>query len=138
MASPKNLSMVSVTPNTVFAVPCIFCDHKAMLAASAMFRGAEYVCENCGAGVAFSSSLSHARTTIRGETLDQSVSFDVTVRPDGLWVFLDDGEKSILDTLDFDSDRAVAIVIGSMIESRLERAIRNRFQRDRDIEDRFF
>jgi hypothetical protein len=51
---------------------------------------------------------------------------------------LDKGEESILETLDFDSDRAVAIVTGSMIETRLERAIRNRFQRDNAIEERFF
>jgi hypothetical protein len=109
-----------------------------MVLAGSMIRGAEYVCENCGSGVRFSGSLSHARSIMQVTTVDESTSFDVMVRPDGPWVFLDKGEESILETLDFDSDRAVAIATGSMIETRLERAIRNRFQRDNAIEERFF
>jgi hypothetical protein len=130
--------MVSVAPGTVFALPCLHCSHKAMIPVSEMVRGGEYICENCGTGVKFSGSLSHSRNSIEVQMLDQSTPFSVTHRPDGVWVFLDDGEKSILDTLDFDSDRAVAIVTGSMIEIRLERALRNRFQRDKDIEGRLF
>jgi DNA-binding MltR family transcriptional regulator len=40
--------------------------------------------------------------------------------------------------LDHDSDRAVAIITGSMVENRLERAIRSRLQRDKAIENRLF
>jgi DNA-binding MltR family transcriptional regulator len=130
--------MVSVTSGTVFSVPCLHCNHQAMISAGSMMRGTEYICEGCGTGVTFSGSLSHARSTVQVQRFDKTTSFTVTTRPDGVWVFLDDGEKSILDTLDFDSDRAVAIVTGSMIETRLERTLRNRFRPDKRIEGRLF
>jgi hypothetical protein len=64
--------------------------------------------------------------------------FNVIFTPDGPWVFLDGGEKTLLHTLYLDSDRAVAIVVGSMMEVRLQRAMLSKLHRDEKIEKRLY
>jgi hypothetical protein len=109
-----------------------------MLIANAILRGTDYICEKCGAHIQFSHSTPPATATIRYSIIYETTTLEMNKRPDGLWVFLDEGERSVLDILDHESDRSVAIVIVSMIENRLERAIRSRSCRDEKIENRLF
>ena len=64
--------------------------------------------------------------------------YNLIVSRDGVWELADGDEKSIIDELSSDSDRAVAIIAGSMIETRLETSILCRTRRDPIIEDRLF
>lgn len=59
-------------------------------------------------------------------------------RPDGIWVYIDEDEKALLATLDYLSDRATAIVLGTMVELRLQRALLSKFKRDKNAEQRLF
>src|SRR5450759_853097 len=64
--------------------------------------------------------------------------YNLIVSRDGVWELADGDEKSIIDELSSDSDRAVAIIAGSMIETRLATSILCRTRRDPIIEDRLF
>lgn len=65
--------------------------------------------------------------------------FPFVVLEDGIWVFRSEGEKSVLETIEHESDRAIAIVVGSMIESRLQHAILGKIIRaNKDVENRMF
>jgi mannitol repressor len=69
---------------------------------------------------------------------EKEATFDLTIRKDGVWQFADDNERSVLDVLEHDSDRSVAIVIGSMVEIRLKNAILARCRRDAKVEERLW
>ena len=133
---PKALS-----PDDVVSLNCPNCNRIHPRMVRSMFRGLEFICEGCGSPIETSSvmaaptaKLSVINPNIPGE----GVTIDITLRSDGAWVFLNEDERSILDTLDHDSDRAVAIIVGSMIEDRLKRAILSRLYRHKTIEDRMF
>jgi len=64
--------------------------------------------------------------------------YNLIVIREGVWELATDDEKSIIDDLNKDSDRAVAIIAGSMIEARLETSILCRTRREPIIEDRLF
>jgi DNA-binding MltR family transcriptional regulator len=67
-----------------------------------------------------------------------NLKFNVYNDEEGVWEFTEDEEKSIIESLKKDSDRAVAIIAGSMIETRLESAILARTRRDSVVENRLF
>jgi hypothetical protein len=67
-----------------------------------------------------------------------NVKFNIHVTQEGVWELADNEDKSILQSLKNDSDRAAAIIAGSMIETRLETSILCRTQRDPVIENRLF
>ena len=56
----------------------------------------------------------------------------------GVWTYETDTEKEIFESLATDTDRAAGIVAGSLIDIRLEAAIRHRLRRDGKVEDALF
>jgi DNA-binding MltR family transcriptional regulator len=116
-------SMAPVTPDTPLIWSCMMCGHKDAILARALVRGTEYICENCGKHVKFSGSITRARrTTVHVSHPYEADPVKITLTPDGVWALMD-SDLSILDVLNFDSDRAVALIIGSMLENRLQTII---------------
>lgn len=118
---------------------CPACSHRFLTTVKMLLRGLRVNCDNCGSYITtnpHSTTPDILRRTLSG--LGETLSSDVVLRRDGLWLFLDEAERAIIGTLDFDSDRAVALVFGSMVESRLERVILSRSQRNGKIEERLF
>lgn len=56
----------------------------------------------------------------------------------GVWTYESDNEKALFEGLEHDSDRAAAIIAGSMIDVRLTAAIKHRLRRDSVIENKLF
>lgn len=56
----------------------------------------------------------------------------------GLWTYDTENEKSIFEGLEKDSDRAAGIIAASMIDVRLDSALRHRLRRDVDVEELTF
>jgi DNA-binding MltR family transcriptional regulator/predicted RNA-binding Zn-ribbon protein involved in translation (DUF1610 family) len=118
-------------------VACPTCGTKEAFTVSMALRGVEYICDGCGAAIESVAKTTRSRVVkFRTQGAGVSNDFDVAVQPGGVWVFLDAAEESVLQVLDHDSDRAVAIIVGSMIEARLQRAILARVHRDKKIEER--
>lgn len=126
------------TSDTPLLVSCVQCNHQEMVLALALLRGTDWICRNCGAHIELSPNAGPSGMTVRYSTGQEDTTVELATRADGLWAFLDQGERSILDVLDHDSDRSVAVITGAMIERRLEQAIRNRSCRNETIEARLF
>jgi hypothetical protein len=107
--------------------------------ASKLLRGTDFFCGKCGAAVVsdqeFNSNVVEKITKIIGGIPKE---FIVMTTTEGTWALRNEDERSVLDTMTDDSDRAAALVIGSMIESRLEDAIKARLIDDQDILERLF
>jgi hypothetical protein len=132
-------NFTAASGNDVLLLACPFCDHKQAYTVSAIIRGGESFCEACGTVIETLPGAPTARSVrLRAKTPSDEQELEVTIRRDGPWVFLDDAERSVVSSLEHDSDRAVAIIIGSLIENRLHRAILARISRDAAIEARLF
>lgn len=126
---------------TIFEVICPICDHKEYNTMEAMIRGLEYICEGCSAEITSTPSGSPKGRSAKVKytvSPGHSHTFDLTVRTDSVWSFLSDDERSLMRVLDFDSDRAIALIVGSMIENRLKDTILERMVRNDEIENELF
>ena len=122
------------TPDTMIVSACPICGHKETLNALSLIRGIKYLCAECGAEIVISAKSSTSRSvTVRSSN---GVEYIIVVREDGVWAFLDENEKAVLEVLEHDSERTIAIVVGSMVESRLQATLLARWQRDEKIEKR--
>lgn len=65
-------------------------------------------------------------------------TFNMQIGPRAIWHVANDHEKAILETLDTDSDRAVAIVAASMVEARLDTVLNMGMQGDKIVRERMF
>jgi hypothetical protein len=127
-------------PDEVLKYKCPFCGHIKAFAIKAVASGISTVCEGCGAHLECAPQ-SFDLTGVVSFTYtcsNESKIVQVVERPDGIWVFLDDDEKALPSSLDFDSDRSVAIIVGSMIEARIKKSLLARFKRDKAVEGRMF
>jgi hypothetical protein len=106
----------------------------------AVGAGINTTCEGCGAHVESPPNAYILNTvgSFKYSVGNESQIVQVVQRPDGVWVFLDDDEKALLASIDFDSDRSVAVMVGSMIEARIKKALVARLKRDKAIEGRMF
>jgi DNA-binding MltR family transcriptional regulator len=114
---------------------CPFCQHKNPLLALWIIRGGSVACDGCGSRIEMKFFYSKPAVRMVGKVEGcneqgdtESAEVHVVQRPDGLWFFLNDDEAQILETLDHDSDRAVAVIVGAMIENRLERGLKARMR----------
>ena len=104
---------------------CPFCSHKNLFPAFKMMREAAEICDGCGSRIDMKFQtkpmvkISGKVQGDNGQGGDESADIQVVQRLDGMWFFVDGDEAQILETLDHDSDRAVAVIVGSMIENRL-------------------
>lgn len=125
MSDPE-LKLASSEDTVIHACP--LCGHKSAFFAQRILRGLSYVCDACGRAIQFHSNSTRpsydATLTITGR--EESITVNAAIRTDGVWFFIAPDEAEILPTLDHDSDRAVAVIVGAMIENRLERALRAR------------
>jgi hypothetical protein len=129
------------SPNEAVIVTCPKCHHKTTFVAAMLLRGMTTNCDGCGAQIrTFPASAKLDNSAIlKVEGYGESVHLQVTQRVDGVWFFLDDDEAEILKTLDHDSDRAVALIVGSMIDHRLKRALKVRMvNKDKETTDKLF
>lgn len=138
-----NMNAPNITvPNAddILVLNCPICDRQTALAAKSIIRGVEKICERCGAQIETlpRSVNASSHSTIAIESGGQSYAFDISFRTDGIWVLLDDAERTVLDVLEYDSDRSIAIIVGSLIENRLKRVILARINRHDEIESRLF
>lgn len=62
----------------------------------------------------------------------------ILLAPTGVWTYETDNEKALFEGLENDSDRAAAIIAGSIIDIRLTAAIKHRLRRDDVIENKLF
>jgi hypothetical protein len=123
--APKLVEVRGINPDEIMVMICPGCDHKKTVSAKLFASGFTHVCDGCGkvfysAGNSVGSWMEFEVPWRRGDT---TLTVKTIVRLDGGWVVLDEGEKSIITNLDSDSERATAVMIGSMIENRLKRAI---------------
>lgn len=58
--------------------------------------------------------------------------------PYGAWTYSTENERQVIEGLAHDTDRAAAIIAGSIVDVRLTAAIRHRFRRDVKIEGELF
>jgi DNA-binding MltR family transcriptional regulator len=131
---PPEIKLATI--HDLLLITCPACQDKRATPAKSLLRGLNYICEGCGMRVQSSPNSDIPSGVIGAQRGHENLNIQVIKRPDGVWVFLDDGEKSILSTLDLDSERAIGIVIGSMIENRLQRAMLAKFHRSKQIEER--
>jgi hypothetical protein len=122
----------------ILLVTCPRCHTRTPVQVREVVRGLDYICEKCGIHVESHAKSPRPWGVIEMRRGDDRHLIKAMQRLDGIWVFLDEGEQSILAALDNDSERAIAILIGSMIENRLERAMLARFCREKKIERRVF
>jgi Mannitol repressor len=139
-ANPPNLGANLSISNrdTPVSIKCVRCNSERIFVYRQLIQGVEYICDRCGVQISTSGGTAQPTGTVILSRGEETLPLQVIQRSDGFWIFLNDGERSILSVLDNDSERAVAIVVGSMIENRLERALLAKFRRDKKIEERMF
>lgn len=135
MGPPRPLSL-----DEVIAIRCPKCTRVHPRVARSILRGCEFICDGCQSTIEMGSITSTPLAKVRvANPIDETEAMvDLILRQDGAWVFLNEYERSVLDALDHDSDRAVAIIVGSMIEERLKRALLSNMERHKPIEERMF
>lgn len=142
----KPADLRRATPDDQMVLICPFCQHKNSLLALRIMRGGSVACDGCGSRIEMKFFYSKPAVRIvskvegRNEQGDtESAEVRIVQRPDGMWFFLSDDEVQILETLDHDSDRAVAVIVGAMIENRLERGLKVRMPTaDKDALNKVF
>lgn len=128
-----------LVPGDVLKLVCPICEHVRPTRVSDMVRRIEFICDKCGTPTEISSATSKPVAKVRlAKPGFADQVFDFIVLSDGPWCFIDEGERSILNSIEMDSDRAIAIIVGSMIEERIQTALITRMTRDKKIEDRMF
>lgn len=142
----KPADLRRATPDDQMVLICPFCQHKNSLLALRIMRGGSVACDGCGSRIEMKFFYSKPAVRMvskvegRNEQGDtESAEVRIVQRPDGMWFFLSDDEVQILETLDHDSDRAVAVIVGAMIENRLERGLKVRMPTtDKDALNKVF
>jgi len=142
--TPKHAELRPVERDEQMVLVCPFCSHKNLFSAFKMMREAVEICDGCGSRIDMkfqTKPMVKISGKVQGDN-DQggheSADVQVVQRLDGMWFFLKEDEAQILETLDHDSDRAVAVIVGSMIENRLQRALRVRMPQDKKAIDKVF
>jgi hypothetical protein len=136
---PKPPDITVASPDDVLLIICPGCGHRKSITMRLLAAGANYVCDGCELRVRTGMNTTPSWAVIEARrTTGETFKCFAILRNDGLWLFLDEGELSVLQNLDNDSERAIAIVIGSMIETRLQRAIVARFRRNQALESSLF
>ena len=136
----KKFDIKVASGDDLVIVTCPTCENTRLFKADQLLRGLNATCSRCGTHFQTLPGSAEAITSFKivVQHGTEHAEFEVTQRRDGGWVFLDADEKSILDVLDHDSDRAIAVIVGSMIENRLKRAMLAKMRRDKKIETRLF
>lgn len=141
---PGTAELRPVKPDEQMVLVCPFCLHKNMFLALRMLRADVETCDGCGARIDMKFSTKPAVKMVgrvqgaNDQGGQETADVQVVQRLDGMWFFLDEDEAQILETLDHDSDRAVAVIVGSMIENRLKRALKVRMPQDKKAIDKVF
>jgi DNA-binding MltR family transcriptional regulator len=68
----------------------------------------------------------------------QSHPMNFSISRQGIWQYYDEDEKAVAESIAKQSDRAAAVIAGSIIEVRMKDAILSALKRNKDIEDFFF
>lgn len=122
--------------------PCPSCGHTTSLDAGAMARTDEFPCKGCGTSLTITSVRKPKQghtVSLRQTTNDGAHrTFDITFRPDGVWLFGNEHEKLVAESIELASDRAAAIIAGSIVENRITAAILARSSHVPKIEKRRF
>jgi len=140
LSLPDQNRAAQALSNLVAAVGKHSLDHLVSLARYAIF-GPRVGCNHEGCLVGSKGSgrgRSKSSVEVDSITGARSRKFGMLVSPDSVWTFETKIEENIFRQLSADNDRAVAIVAGSMIDIRLEQAIRHRLRRNSDIENVVF
>lgn len=123
-------------------IPCPFCQHKQKIAEYIIRRGGAAKCESCGSNLTITPNEPDQGFTcgirMTSQTTGTFKDFNLTVRADGVWQFGNENERAVSEQLDRDSDRAAAVIAGSMVEERLRTAILARCQHVPKLEARHF
>lgn len=124
-----------------FEIPCPQCGHVKKLDGGALHRTDEFPCEGCN------TSLSIVARSRKGpgnaklrQTFDDGSKrdFEIALGNDGVWLFANDDERLVVESIELASDRAAAIIAGSIIESRVTKAVLARCSHVPDIESMHF
>ena len=135
----ESLNITVPSPDAIVLLKCPKCGREQAATIAELIRGTEYTCIGCAAQIESKPGKPRSLTAaVRIADKHKAQEFEFVLRTDGVWFLQNEAEKTILDVLDHDSDRAVAIIVGSMIERRLEQAILARSKRDEIIENRLF
>ena len=102
-------------------VPCPICGHQNKVGEPLLLRGGEIKCSKCDKRLTIKNNdpPQPSKVTLRVQNATASKSFDILIGIDGIWQFGTETERSISESILSDSDRAAAVVAGSMVESRL-------------------
>ena len=142
--TPESAELRPVNRDEQMVLFCPFCGHKNLFSAFKMMREAVEICDGCGSRIDMKFQtkpmvkISGKVQGNNGQGSCESADIQVVQRLDGMWFFLNEDEAQILETLDHDSDRAVAVIVGSMVESRLQRALKVRMPQDKKAIDKVF
>lgn len=130
-----------------FEIACPSCSHKLVRALATLASTGAFFCPKCDETITVKNQgqvdrkIKHVVLNAKSEDGTYSANWDVVVRSDGFWMFSAAHEHQVVDSLELQSDRAVAVILGSLVEGRLEMAIRSRLRRDVAVEkqlDRMF
>jgi hypothetical protein len=121
-------------------VPCPHCSHVNSVPEYLLQRGGETSCGKCGSKMTI---IRHKpdpgkSITLKLTTASGSITFDVFIRADGIWQFGNEIERAVVEAIDQDSDRASAVMAGSMVENRLKTALLSRCTHVPKLETRHF
>jgi hypothetical protein len=135
MEVPK---VVNAKMDELLQLTCPRCHVAQAFQMKRFLRGLNYVCHGCGMHVQTSPGASIESGVLTLKAGDETTDLLLVNRHDGIWILLDEDEKSLLASLDLDSERGIAIIVGTMIEERLRRALLAKSNRNKIIEARLF
>lgn len=107
---------------------CPTCSKTSQVDPRRLTSTAPYVCGGCSGPLQVEMIMRTTKepTILRAVSGDISIEHIVHQLPDGIWISSSESELSIINSIELSTDRAAAIIAGSLVEDRLTKAIKSK------------